>query len=94
MGQSPAQIANSDAAREQMDIALGPQRATELQDFLHVETVMDAARSAVQANSTTAQQLVELGLAGGAGTFESARRPGGSDAFGTHLWRASCASGC
>jgi hypothetical protein len=62
-----AQIGASDAAREQLDIALGPQKAKELMAFLHVENVMDGARKAVQGNSTTARQLFELGLAGGAG---------------------------
>ncbi len=61
------QIANSPAAREKINIALGPQRATELETFLRVETAMDAARGAVQGNSTTVRQLMEGGLAGGVG---------------------------
>lgn len=60
------QIANSPAARERLNIALGGARARELEAFLHVERVMDMARPAVQGNSTTARQLAELGLAGGA----------------------------
>lgn len=62
-------IATSDAARERLSIALGPDKARELEAMLHVEGVMDLARSAVQGNSTTARQLVELGLAGGAYTY-------------------------
>jgi hypothetical protein len=59
-------IAGSGAAREQMQIALGPQRAAQVEAMLRVEGVMDLARGAVQGNSTTIRQLAELGLAGGA----------------------------
>lgn len=59
------QINNSPAAREKIEIAIGPQRARELEAFLRVEGVMDLARNAVQGNSTTARQLIEAGLAGG-----------------------------
>jgi hypothetical protein len=61
------QINNSPAAREKIEIALGPQRSAELETFLRVETAMDAARGAVQGNSTTTRQLIEAGLAGGVG---------------------------
>lgn len=70
-------IANSPAARERLNIALGPQRAGELEGMLHVEHVMDAARGAIQGNSTTARQLAELGLAGAGGSVLS----GGSNPF-------------
>jgi hypothetical protein len=63
------QISSSPAAREKIQIALGPQKATELEAKLRVEGIMDLARSAVQGNSTTARQLAELGFAGGAGTL-------------------------
>lgn len=62
-------IAASPAAREKLNIALGPQKAAELETGLRVEGIMDLARSAVQGNSTTARQLAELGLAGGAYGF-------------------------
>jgi len=62
-------IAESPAAREKLRIALGPQRADQLEAGLRVEGIMDLARGAVQGNSTTARQLVELGLAGGAGAL-------------------------
>lgn len=62
-------IAESPAAREKLNVALGPQRATELEAGLRVEGIMDLARNAVQGNSTTARQLAELGLAGGAYGF-------------------------
>jgi hypothetical protein len=58
-------IANSPAAKERLLMVLGPERAKELQTFLHVENVMDRARKAVQGNSMTARYLTELGLAGG-----------------------------
>jgi hypothetical protein len=54
-----------------MNVALGPQRAREVEARLRVEGMMDLARSAVQGNSTTIRQLVELGLAGGVGGYES-----------------------
>jgi hypothetical protein len=63
------QIASSPAAREKLNVALGPQRAAELEAGLRVEGIMDLARNAVQGNSTTARQLAELGLAGGAYGF-------------------------
>jgi hypothetical protein len=59
-------IGSNPQAREKLNIALGPQRAAELETGLRVEGIMDLARGAVQGNSTTARQLVELGLAGGA----------------------------
>lgn len=64
-------IAHSPAHREKLEIALGPQRARELEGVLHVEQIMDRARGAVQGNSTTARQLTELGFAGGVSAFES-----------------------
>lgn len=64
-------IMGSEAAREEINVALGPQRAKELEARLRIEGIMDLARPAVQGNSTTARQLVELGLAGGVGTYQS-----------------------
>jgi hypothetical protein len=62
-------IADSPAAREKLNVALGRARAEELEAGLRVEGIMDLARNAVQGNSTTARQLAELGLAGGAYGF-------------------------
>lgn len=62
-------IADSPAAREKLNIALGRPKAEELEAGLRVEGIMDLARNAVQGNSTTARQLAELGLAGGAYGF-------------------------
>ena len=58
-------IGDSPAAREKLNVALGPQKAAELEAEMRVEGIMDLARNAVQGNSTTARQLAELGLAGG-----------------------------
>ncbi|MBV8663318.1 MAG: hypothetical protein JO107_09475, partial [Hyphomicrobiales bacterium] len=63
-------IANSSAARERLTMALGPQKTSELEAMLRVEGVMDLARGAVRGNSTTARQLMELGLAGGINLYE------------------------
>lgn len=60
------QIADNPQAQEKIRIALGPQRANELEAVLRVEGIMDLARTAVQSNSTTARQFAELGLAGSA----------------------------
>jgi hypothetical protein len=62
-------IAESSAAREKLQIALGREKADQLEAGLRVEGIMDMARSAVQGNSTTARQLAELGLAGSAGAL-------------------------
>ena len=62
-------IGESPAAREKLNIALGKDKANELEAGLRVEGIMDLARNAVQGNSTTARQLAELGLAGGAYGF-------------------------
>ena len=59
------QIAQSPAARAELALALGPQRAAELEARLRVEGIMDLARGAVQGNSWTARRLYDLGLAGG-----------------------------
>jgi hypothetical protein len=67
-------IANSPADRERLQIALGPQRANELEAMLRVEGVMNLFRNQVQGNSTTARQLVELGAVGtlgGVGAYMS-----------------------
>lgn len=61
------QIAHSPAARRRLEIAVGEERTRELEAFLRHEGMMDLIRSAVQGNSTTVRQLMELGLAGGAG---------------------------
>ena len=60
-------INDNPKARERLNIMLGLQRANELEAMLRVEGVMNFIRPAVQGNSTTARQLVELGVAGSYG---------------------------
>lgn len=60
-------IAQSPQARQKMEMALGPQGYQRVEAFLTVEQAMDRLRTAVQGNSTTARQLYNLGMAGGAG---------------------------
>lgn len=60
-------IADTPAARERLNMVLGPDRANEMEAMLRVEGIMDMARSAVQGNSWTARRLYDMGLAGGAG---------------------------
>lgn len=59
-------IGQSPEARAKLALALGPGGHGMVEAFMHVEQVMDRLRGAL-GNSTTARQLVELGLAGGAG---------------------------
>lgn len=58
---------SSPSDRQRAVIALGPQRANQLEAYVRAERILDTARGAVTGNSTTARQLTELGLAGGAG---------------------------
>lgn len=64
------EINKSTAAQKEFETALGPQRARELEARMRVEHVMNDARNEVKGNSTTARQLMELGLAGGASMLE------------------------
>src|SRR5690606_30050697 len=59
------QIGQSSDARQRFDLVLGPQKSKELEAFLRTENIMDRMRGAL-GNSSTARQLVEAGLAGGA----------------------------
>lgn len=68
-------MSGSPAKVERLHIALGPEKAGQLEAMLHIEKLMDLARPAVQGNSTTARQLAELGLAGGAGTVLGGGNP-------------------
>lgn len=60
------QIWGTARARERIEIALGKDKAAELEMFVRVENIMDMLRGAVSGNSTTVQQLAAMGLAGGA----------------------------
>lgn len=50
--------------REKLGMVLGPKRAQELDAYIRVEDAADRIRGAL-GNSTTARQLVEMGLVGG-----------------------------
>lgn len=58
-------IFGSQSARDRIRIALGPQRARELEAYVKMEQVLDQLRTATQGNSTTAKQLIQAGLMGG-----------------------------
>lgn len=58
---------NSPARRELNELFLGPAKAREIEAYVRVEGLADRLRNAL-GNSTTARQLVELGL-GGVGGF-------------------------
>lgn len=64
------QVFGSPASRERIALALGPKRAKEIEAFVRRENVMDMLRGAM-GNSSTARQLQEIGLAGGAGALVS-----------------------
>ncbi len=80
-------------AREKMQLALGPERAAELESFLRSEDIVDRLRQAL-GNSTTARQLHEIGAAGGASAVIDQALGGGfsisriiSAAFGAAILR-------
>lgn len=75
-------VFGSKAARDKIEVALGPQKFREFEAFVHVETAMDSLRTSL-GNSTTARQLTELGLAGGAGA--------GVGFYATGDWRGALA---
>jgi len=58
-------IFGSESARKRIAIALGPQRARELEAYVKMEQILDMLRVATQGNSTTAKQLIQAGLMGG-----------------------------
>lgn len=62
-------IYNTPAAKEKIELVLGPARARELEAMLRVENIMQQGLSAVQGNSTTAMQIATAGLATGAAGF-------------------------
>lgn len=50
------------ASKERIEIALGKDKAKELEAFLRIEDLLDRARGAISTNSKTVQRLVELGI--------------------------------
>lgn len=63
-------LASSPDERRRIEMAFGPDRAREIEAFMHIEGMMERLRGAL-GNSTTARQLMEMGLAGGAGSYMS-----------------------
>ena len=57
-------IYNSKFARDQIEMALGPDKAAKLEAHLATERAMDKLRGAVTGNSTTARQMAELAKQG------------------------------
>lgn len=54
------------AGRESMSLVFGPQKMREIEAYVRVEDIVDRLRGSM-GNSTTARQLVELGIGAGAG---------------------------
>lgn len=71
-------IFNSPDGRSRIGMALGQQRAQELEMFMRRENMMDQVRMGL-GNSTTARQLMELGIAGGLGAGAEAAITGNAD---------------
>lgn len=59
-------VFKSQASRESLDLVFGSQKAKALEAYVRVEDIADRLRGAM-GNSTTARQLVELGLGAGGG---------------------------
>lgn len=59
-------VFKSQASRESLELALGPQRAKEIEAYVRVEDLVDRLRGSM-GNSTTARQLVEMGIGAGGG---------------------------
>lgn len=59
-------VFKSQAARESLELALGPLKARQIEAYVRVEDLADRLRGSL-GNSTTARQLVELGIGAGVG---------------------------
>ena len=59
-------VFRNQAARESMELVFGPQKMREIEAYVRVEDLVDRLRGAM-GNSTTARQLVELGIGAGGG---------------------------
>ena len=60
-------VFGSPHARAQIDLAMGPAAAKELESFVRIEHIMNATKQAVQGGSNTAAQLASMGVLGGIG---------------------------
>jgi hypothetical protein len=59
------QVFGSPAARSQVELALGKSAASQLEQFVRIENIMQMTKQAVQGNSSTAKQLIAAGVVGG-----------------------------
>lgn len=59
-------VFKNQSARDSIELVFGPQKAKELEAYVRVEDLVDRVRGTM-GNSTTARQLVELGLGAGVG---------------------------
>ncbi|WP_333790616.1 hypothetical protein [Sphingorhabdus sp.] len=59
-------LMTNQAARKAVHTALGKDKANKLEAFLHIEKIMEQSKRSL-GNSTTAQQLVDMGITGGLG---------------------------
>lgn len=85
-------IFGTEGARQRVRIALGPTQSREIEATLRAENAMDMLRGAL-GNSTTARQLVEMGLAGGAGAGIGYYQGGGGGAVAGALLGAGARKG-
>jgi hypothetical protein len=74
-------IFNSEFARHQIELALGPAKAARLEAHLQVERALDRIRPAVQGNSSTTRQLLEAGIAGATSPTALATAAGGISSY-------------
>jgi hypothetical protein len=69
---------NSPAAREKLELAVGPRRAREALAYRDRAEILEWSNNAVRGNSSTVMQLASLGLAGGAaGAYATGDLSGG-----------------
>jgi len=61
-------VFKNQATRESMELVYGPAKMREIEAYVRVEDLVDRLRGAM-GNSTTARQLVELGIGAGGGAF-------------------------
>jgi hypothetical protein len=59
-------VFKTQAGRESMSLVFGPQKMREIEAYVRVEDIADRLRGSM-GNSTTARQLIELGIGAGAG---------------------------
>lgn len=84
------QVFGNQASREMIELVFGPAKARQLEAYIRVEGLADAIRGAL-GNSTTARQLVELGIGSGVGGVAGFGLSGGN--FGAALQGAAIGAG-